>query len=1034
MDTLSDPVTEDVPERQTRRVSAALPALVIGVLGMLVAITIPFAPVFAEETTVTWPKAGQPTESTTAFFVPYEPAGVHVRVPCSSLRAAQQHDKAVTLVSSHLPGRANEGFSVTAAQNHVLVLLGGHEVFRSSIPSGDCGVGLDAGPDGASVRLGDRVVATPREYVREIFAFTTDLSPREADGISVVAQTSNWFENTPTPGKSALINLQLGLSALALALLAYVDWRRRHGMPKTHRWTWWRTGWLRRTVDVAVVGVLSAWCVLGPMTPDDSFADMTIRNGVLNGDVSNYYRWENSSEAPFTLFQRMLGPVMEWNPNPLAMRVPSIVAALIVWVLLSRSVLPAVLPAHARTFGIRALAATSLLAWWLPFGLGIRPEPFVAVGITAVLACVARGVTRPDGSGLALLGLGGLAAGLSVAVSPVGLTGIAPILVAAPQILRTLRGRGGSTAKAVGFAALCGCLMSVGIVAMFSDQSWFGVRMANELHRFYGPNLPWFNEIVRYGYLLGFNLEGDMARRVPVLLTIALVVCVALLLSRGARRLPGMRMAYLPTISLAVSLLLLWLTPSKWTHYFGAFSGVGAAALTAGIVLVGVAARRWYDQRPVVIIGLAGAALTIVAASLAFSAKNNWFLYSHFGVPWGEKPVRPLNTPLPWLLLAGLLLVVALTRRHVRRMVVMMPAVISSLAIVLSVAILLYSFGVAPGRQANSYSVGAQNIAAIESGSCGIVDKIVVTDDEHSTTAQPAEGKDQSFGFQRDGGYAFGDPGVGADYLWGSLGGGQTSTGGLTTSWFGLPQVRPNEELAVSVAGRTGDGNGLALEFGRSQPGGPPQRLGERVLDDSYKAPDRQPTYPTDHVVEIRPQDNPAWRSLHVDPADIPPGADRVRVRALDATVDPGGWIAVTGPRVRPLVPLKEFLRGRKPTFVDWSMTWSAPCLRDVPRVGGGLAEEPAVLLESPSTLGFGGTAAYTKSIGGSFAGVTETASTREIPTRLLGTEDKPKYEEWGHLLLVDYPVRTGGYDVQTTPRPQWGWQGHGQHPRFSVQ
>ena len=50
------------------------PALVIGILGLLAAVLLPFAPVLADETTVTWPKAGEPPESTTAILPPPAPS------------------------------------------------------------------------------------------------------------------------------------------------------------------------------------------------------------------------------------------------------------------------------------------------------------------------------------------------------------------------------------------------------------------------------------------------------------------------------------------------------------------------------------------------------------------------------------------------------------------------------------------------------------------------------------------------------------------------------------------------------------------------------------------------------------------------------------------------------------------------------------------------------------------------------------------------------------------------------------------------
>ena len=41
----------------------------VGLLGLVAAVLMPFAPVLDHDTTVTWPQAGRDATSTTAFFV-----------------------------------------------------------------------------------------------------------------------------------------------------------------------------------------------------------------------------------------------------------------------------------------------------------------------------------------------------------------------------------------------------------------------------------------------------------------------------------------------------------------------------------------------------------------------------------------------------------------------------------------------------------------------------------------------------------------------------------------------------------------------------------------------------------------------------------------------------------------------------------------------------------------------------------------------------------------------------------------------------
>ena len=1028
------------PRRPTRHWGP----LLVGCLGVVAALLVPFMPVLTKSTTVSWPQAGRPAESTAAFFVPHAPERVHIDVPCSTARSGQQRGEPTTLVSSTLPGRPTEGFAVTTAADHVLVLVGGREVAYAPVPGGDCSVVLDADAGGTRVRIGDEVRADPNAHVEEIVALATDLDPQQAAGLSVRATTSDWFSSTPSPAKTALVVVQLVLVAAALALLAWKDRRPRGSASRSRarrraRRARLRTGWPRRAVDVGVLGVLGFWTALGPVGPDDGFASVIARQSALFGVASNYYRWENTSEAPFALAQHLLEPLAAATGDPMVLRLPSVLAGLLTWLVLSRGAAPAMLPRTGRSLGARTLLALAFLAWWLPFGMGTRPEALTALGGTIALACALRGATRPGG--LALLGLGAVAAGLASAANPVGFTGFIPFLVLAPQIVRRLRRQDDSRPvwSALSILALLGCAASAGLIAMFADQSWFGALRATELHRFYGPDVPWFQEVLRYENLLGFDLQGSIARRVPVLLTLSLLLCAALLLARGARRLPGMRLSHVAPACLAADVALLWLTPSKWTHYFGAFAGVGAAALVSSVALLAVACRRWQQDRTAIAIGLIGTGLAVLLAATSFAGTNNWFLHSQFGVLWGEQPLRPLNSPLTWSLLFAALVVIALQRRSRHpgapaRMLIRSPAVLACVALASSVTMLLVSFALAPLRQQDGYSPGGQNLAKLRSGpNCGIMDELVATPEVPDGALPPAEGTDQLRGFTPGAGFAADreppdPPGTGAArWLWGSLSGGQISTGAMTSRWFSLPAARPDRELVVSVAGRTGDGNTVRLEFARSRPDGAPEPLGERVIDDSHKDSDKRATYPTDHVITQEPQDNPDWRTLHLDAGAVPPGADRVRVRAVDATTDPAGWTAVTGPRMREVVPLRDFLRDRQDpgaTYVDWSMTWSLPCVRDLAAVGDGLVEPPELLFTPPDDLGFAGRAAFERSVGGSFAGVDELGTRTEIPTRLLGSEDEPRYERWGHVELVSYPMRTHGYDTDSRWHLRWGWEG----------
>jgi hypothetical protein len=94
------------------------------------------------------------------------------------------------------------------------------------------------------------------------------------------------------------------------------------------------------------------------------------------------------------------------------------------------------------------------------------------------------------------------------------------------------------------------------------------------------------------------------------------------------------------------------------------------------------------------------------------------------------------------------------------------------------------------------------------------------------------------------------------------------------------------------------------------------------------------------------------------------------------------------------------------------------------PLVGSGLAQAPTMMLTGAGSTGFDGEAPFASGVGGAFIGVDATGSRATVPTRLLGTEDKPGYADWGTAVKVSYPVQRDAYDVATSWHGQWGWQG----------
>ncbi|MFP5020656.1 arabinosyltransferase domain-containing protein [Pseudonocardia phyllosphaerae] len=1010
---------------------AAITATIAGLVALLLAALVPFAQVITRDTIVTWPQAGEAPSSTTAAFVPAAPESVRITLPCTVLRAADTSD--ATVVSSEPVGKPNIGFTVVAGGGDVRVLVGGQELVREPLGDGDCGRVVTADEAGTTVTAANGGTRSfPGAVVRAIGAFATALPAADATGLQVTARTADWFAASPTVLKVVLVVAQWLAAAVAAVLLVRLAGdrvRARPGLRRRLRARLGLRGLARAAVDVVVLGTLAAWVVLGPLSTDDGFTEAIARNATGAGDFGNVYRWGNASEAPYTLVLRMVKIFVDAGAGPLELRVPAMVAGALTWLLLSRVALPALLPRHRRRIGVRIVLAVALLAWWLPLNSGVRPEPFAALFAAAALACGLRAAARPGGrTGLWIAGTA-LASGLALAVTPSSISVAGPLLLLVPALWRRVT-RTGGTRTGVAAAVAAAGVAAAGLVTVFTTQSLYTVSRATQMHAFYGPDVRWYDEVRRWVLLLGFDTEqGGLGRRLPVLLAVALLVAALPLVARGAHHwTPGLRWTPVPLAGLVLGFALLTPAPSKWTHYFGTLAGPGALAVVAGAVLIVGAARARPHDPTVRGAAASGTLAVVLAAALVFAGRNAWFLWSQWAVPRRDGPFGPLASPALWLVVA-LVLAGAALLLHRRFPLPAVPAALTVTALVTGVAVVAGSMVAAPARSGGGYSVAGQLADELTGEpTCGILDHVRLTVDSPGAlkTAGGSAGSDELRGFTAGKGWA-GDAPPDKGPAWGSHSGGGdagtgATTGELTTRWFALPKTRDDQQLAVAVAGRTGQGNTVELQFGR---GDDPAPIGTASLDDTRTSPDVRGEYPTERVDELAPLDRPGWRTVPVPRDAAPAGADRVRVHAVDTTTDPAGWVAAAAPRVRTLAPAVPMLRDADgPVYVDWSILWAAPCLRDLPTVRAGLAQTPRYLVLGPSSLGFALDVSFSDGAGGSFAAMRRTTSETGVGTRV-DTADDPDRSDWGSISRIDTGrLARDAYDVTSTGVTRWGWQG----------
>src|SRR5699024_5979902 len=173
-------------------------------------------------------------------------------------------------------------------------------------------------------------------------------------------------------------------------------------------------------------------------------------------------------------------------------------------------------------------------------------------------------------------------------------------------------------------------------VIAFSRASIGPVLAATRMKEAVGPSTPWYDEYRRYAMLLQTSPDGSIARRFAVaVMLLAVVVCLVLLVrrSRGRRwRVPGLAAGpSRRTVAVVVlALALMTLNPTKWTHHFGAFAALGAAAVALAVLAVRGRAVASLRGRRVVSAGM------LLVLAVSFASANSWWYVSDYGVPNGR--------------------------------------------------------------------------------------------------------------------------------------------------------------------------------------------------------------------------------------------------------------------------------------------------------------------------------------------------------------------------------------------------------------
>ncbi|MDQ4020074.1 MAG: arabinosyltransferase domain-containing protein [Actinomycetota bacterium] len=1014
----------------------------LGLLGALLAVAVPFLPVVQETAEISWPQGGD-TAAVNSPLAAFQAQEITATIPCAAAASLDARSSNPAPLLSTVPPAAPVGNAVgmvaLVADGNLTVSSRGQVLGGILLPPGPCDITLRSTVDVTTASVGDRQFIEMQGDVRpQITGIYTDLDETldPVDGLGVQITPDTRFQSTAHVVKIAAVLLALAAVIAALILLYRLDVRVGRRAPRWLPPRWWRpTG-----RDAVVIAVLAVWVVIGGITSDDGYILTMIQARADIGYIGNYYRWFNVPEAPFGWPYELYAVWAQLSTSPPWLRLPSFGMGVISWLLISREVLPRLGREVRRSRAAGWAAASVFLAFWLPYNNGLRLEPVVAIGSLLALCAVERAVATRRVTPIAV---GLLAVAFTVTATPTGLIAVAPFLVGARPLLRLLRRH----ADASGWGSVLAPIVGSGLLVLaviFVDQTWAGVLEAIRLRTTLGPSLSWYEEPTRYQALFTPSPDGALPRRFPVLVfLLCLGACGAVALRRGGIPGAGLHPGRRLIGTAALSLALIALTPTKWTHHFGSFASVAAAlgALTALATSASVlrsARNRWWF--------LSG--LFVVLALAATGPNAPWYV-SHFGVPWFDKPpsFRGYQASTALIALAAISAAVAVVLNlrsepgappapaDRRRKALALASTPLSLICGLLVFAEVGAMAKAIHKQRNSYSLGAANFEHIFDSSCNLSEAVAMEQNRLAGALAPVpsiEADDIPLrrGFVRDSppppqtapgasseGGADGatderrdaeeqsgnnqesieddrtDAGdTDRESLAGSpptgLGGDQlpvwssyetAGTGDIRIAWYELPE-----------AARQGNAPVVMSVAGTLGPATPiTAQLGGRTPGGGVEPIAEVP-------VEGEGTDaTPGWRDYRLNVSGF--GADSVRLLASDIDVTSEGWLAFSAPRVPKLEQMTDIVGRTTPVFMDWPVGFVFPCLRPYSVVNG-IVELPEYRLLPDEELLVGSENWSTGEAGGPLGWLEIVSTERELPTYLRGAWTT----DWGQLDVIE--------------------------------
>jgi hypothetical protein len=770
----------------------ALLAALIGALG----------PAERLRTTYAWPPETLPeTKPGRAWYAPlllvrYSPDAISANVPCTLAPALSKSDGPVTvLATARYPERVR-GLAIRSSGDRLEVTVGDRVLSRvglsrDMLDGGACAYRLRMADEQWTLeRQGEVVGAGALDLLPVVTGLFSNLDLRSEGAPSLEVTTA--VHATRTTTRQALAWTIAAIAIVAALFLVSVGGRPRRP------WVVARTlaGGARanaRAPDAFVAVVLAVWWVISPAYIDDGWVAARERMFESSRGFAHYYSALGVNQPLDYWVEWLHHWLAQATPSLLLNRLPAVLCLAVIWVLCrwiaARVLQPTQGTDRVPLWTLAGVFVIGAVAW----DVTLRPEPVTALFVTGVAACMVLFLERESTAAVAVAAA---FVALSVSAHHAGVVALAPVVVAAPRLLRWVRtNMAAATAIVAASLALLTLLLFVG--ADLEQR-----RLDSQVLRSVSHSPSWPDEVLRYT-LLGEHHYGTPLRRASV----ALIALAALALVLRRRRGPFTALEF-PAAALTAGLLLLVATPSKWPSHFGTLVGLAAVAFCCEAARLRREAADSDAWRLWPFVAVAGASGAVAWAWLERESWNVVDLRTLDWTPGFESwlPAGRLAAVLP-LLCLGAALLVGRARRHDRLHAVPWR-VAAWIGPLVAFPVLAFTSGVivADTAKTSSWTLARQHLETLTGRDvrCGLGDDLLVPVLESARGVNVAAVAGPSplpdwvptvpvAGLQR---YALGP----------------TSQETASTPWFELPADR---RIGIFVTGAPDLSSRLRLEWGR---------------------------------------------------------------------------------------------------------------------------------------------------------------------------------------------------------------------------